>query len=94
MKFDKAIQETKQELLNKYKDVVYLGYEVVDMTSNTTTSRYISKQIDIDVVDVSIIKNRFKEIEGEIIAIKAIFDVKLPKKRKYNRHEVYFRMIN
>lgn len=94
MKFDKAIQETKQELLNKYKDVVYLGYEVVDMTSNTTTSSYISEQIDIDLVDVSIIKNRFKEIEGKIKAIKVIFDVKLPNKKKYNKHEAYFRIIN
>lgn len=92
MKFNKAVEEIRQELLDRYKDVVYLGYEVVDMTSNTTTSSYTSERIDIDVVDVSIIKNRFKEIEGEIKAIKVIFDVKLPNKRKYNRHEEYFKI--
>lgn len=92
MKFDKAVEETKQELLSRYKDVVYLGYEVVDMTSNTTTSSYIREPIDIDAADVSVIKNRFKEIDGEIKAIKVIFDVKLPKKRKYNRHEEYFKI--
>lgn len=48
MKFDKAIEETKQELLKKYKDVVYMGYEVVSMTSNTTTSNYIRERVNID----------------------------------------------
>ena len=95
MKFDKAIEKTKQELLNKCKDVIYKGSEVVKMTSNTTTSDYTSEQIDIDAtIDVIPIKNRFIEIEGKIKAIKVIFDVKLPNKRKYSKHEVYFRIIN
>lgn len=94
MKFDKAIEETKQELLKKYKDVVYMGYEVVSMTSNTTTSNYIRERVNIDEIDVILIKNRFKDIEGEIKAIKAVFDVKYPGKRKHNRHEEYYQITN
>lgn len=94
MKLDEAIVQAKQELLNKYTDVVYKGYEVVDMTSNTTTSSYISEKIDVEKIKVIRIENRFKDIEGEIKAIKIIFDVKYPRKRKYNIHEEYFRIIN
>ncbi len=94
MKFDKAVEQTRQELLNKYKDVIYKGYEVVYMTSNTTTSSYIEEEIDIDEIEVIPIKNRFKEVEGEIKAIKVVFDVKYPRKREYNHHEEYFRIID
>lgn len=94
MKFDKAIEQTKKELLSKYKDVVYKGYEVVSMTNNTITSNYISKRIDVDAIDVIPIIDRFKEIDGEIRAIKAVFDVKYPRKRKYNYHEEYYKIVS
>lgn len=94
MKFDKAVERAGQELLERYKEVIYKGYEVVEMTSNTTTSGYISKVIDMDSVKVQHIRNRFKEIDGEITAVKAIFDIKHHGKRKYNHHEEYFKVIN
>lgn len=94
MKFDKAIEQTKQDLLNKYKGVIYKGYELVDMTANTTTSSYIAERIDIDAIKVEHIKNRFEEIEGEIKAIKVVFDVKYPRKRKYSSYEEYYRILD
>lgn len=94
MILDKALSEAIEELQNKYKEVIYKGYEVVEMTSNTTTSGYISKTIDIESARVQHIKNRFKEIEGEVTAIKVVFDVKYPRKRKYSHHEEYFKIIN
>lgn len=92
MEFDKAIKQIQKELLNRYKDVVYVGYKVVHMTKNTTTSSYIEEQVDIATINVTPIKNRFEEIDGEIKAIEVVFDVKLPRKRKYNRHKEYFRI--
>lgn len=94
MILDKALSKVTEELMNKYKEVIYKGYEVVEMTSNTTTSGYIAKKIDIKSVKVQHIKNRFKEVEGEITAIKVVFDVKYPRKRKYSHHEEYFKIIN
>lgn len=94
MKFEIALEQVKQELMNKYKEVIYKGYEVVEMTSNTTTSGYIVKTLDIGRIRVQHIKNRFKEIDGEIMAIKVVFDIKYPRKRKYNHHEEYFKIIN
>ena len=96
MKFDKAVEQIKQELLNKYREVIYVGYEVVEMTSNTTTSLYglNAKTIDTNSIKVQHIKNRFKEIDGEITAIKVVLDVKYPRKRKYSTHEEYLRITD
>ena len=93
MKLEKAIEERKEELSDKYRDVVYIGYEIVDMTKNTTTSSYIKEKIDIDSVNVELIKDRFKEIDGEIKAVKVVFDVKYPRKKKYSKHEEYYRIV-
>lgn len=64
------------------------------MTKNTTTSSYIEEESDTDVIRAVPIRDRFTEIDGEIRAIKAVFDVKLPRKRKFSRHEVYYRIVD
>ena len=96
MKFDKAVEQVRQELLGKYKEVTFKRYQPVKMTSNTTTSEYgyQTTAIDIENIKVRHIKDRFKEITEEIAAVEAIFDVKYPRKRKYSYHTEYFEIIS
>lgn len=96
MKFDKALSQVIPELMDRYKEVMYKGYEVVKMTRNTTTSTYGYEKPTVDINDIEVkhIKNRFEEIDGEITAIKVVFDIKYPRKRKYSPHEEYFKIIN
>lgn len=95
MKFDKAVEQVRQELLERYKEVIFKDYEVVKMTSNTTTKEYGYQAtiINTNNIEVRHIRNRFKEITREIAAVEVVFDIKYPKKRKYSRHEEYFEII-
>lgn len=96
MKFDEAVEQVRQELLGRYREAIFKRCQPVKMTRNTTTSEYgyQATTIDIDNIRVRHIKNRFKEITGEIAAVEAVFDVKYPRKRSYSYHTEYFEIIS
>lgn len=87
-----SIQKTKLELLNKYKEVHYENDELVLITKDTIKSNYIRKRVYLEKTNVEYIENRFN-IEGEIEAIKVNFKVKYPRRRKYSRHEEYYKIV-
>lgn len=92
MKLYEAIEQTKAELLKKCNEVIYKCNEVVVMTSNTVTSDYMRSEADIKTTDVKAIESRL-EIVGEIPAVKVEFEVKYPRKRKYNKHYEYYELV-
>lgn len=92
MKLVVGIEKKKEELLGVYADVRFKEVERIKMSKNSNTSNYISQEVDIESVEVELIENR-QDIEGEIDAFMVVFEVRLPRKRKYMKKEVYYREI-
>lgn len=92
MKLVEAIGKMKEKLLETYVDVKYKEVEKIKMTKNSNTSNYIREEVDLESTQVEIIEDRSK-IEGEIDALVVVFEVKLPRKRKYISKEVYYKEI-
>ena len=92
MKLKEAIEQTELELIQKYKEVKYKSSEIVIMNRDTTTSYYIKKDADINTLKVVPIISR-SSIEGAIEAVKVIFEVKAPRKRKFRSHKEYYKII-
>lgn len=92
MKLYCAMVITSGELRKKYKEVYYNSNEIVKLTKNSCESNFIRKSFELTEVEVEQIPDK-TQIEGKIEAIKVIFDVKLPGKRKFNSHYEYYKII-
>lgn len=92
MQLKQAIEQKKQELLKDFREAIYVGCELVEMTSTSTTSDYLSEQVDFDNIRVEPIHDRFTEIDGTIKAVKVLFEIKRPRKRKYELYDVYYKI--
>lgn len=92
MKLKDAIEFTINNILkSKYKEVQYVDNETVRMSSNFTIADLRKRNISLDT-EVELITNRF-DIQGEIDAVIVNFDVKFPRKRKFIRHQEFYRFV-
>ncbi len=62
------------------------------MKANCDTEDFLFLEASLDD-EVEYIEDRFK-IEGEISVVIVNFDVKLPKKRKYQTHKEYYKIVD
>ena len=91
MELRDAIYDTKKQLLNKFKEVKYYSTEKVRLTKNSVQSSFLSVTPNMNI-SVERISDRCK-IEGTIPAVKIIFEVKPPRKRKFIYHYEYFKIL-